>query len=1097
MFRMILTLAAWWLAAGVSIARAAVAPSDLRCERQVSPLAVDQVHPAFSWLVQAERLQRGIGQSAYQIQVASTAARLESGPHVWDSGKIDSDQSVAVAYAGPALASKAIYVWRVRVTTDKGDTTAWSVAATFGTGVYATADWKGQWIAAFNREDTQSNLQSLGYRAESTDKPQDPKWVQVDLGEQTAIDQIIVHPAAGKMAMMHNGFPAASQFMVDLMPSQYRVDVSDDPAFAKFMTVATRKPEVGAIFSRSRHTSDAIETPGARGRYVRFTAMFLWPQRLAGDKPWGMAVGELEVISGGKNVALNKQVTAKDSVERDGWGAAKLTDGQGLGDPLIDLAADSALLFRKQVALEQKPVRATAYVCGLGYFELSVNGKKAGDHVLDPGFTDYTRRQLYVAHDITPMLQAGENAIGMTLGNGWYREATPDQFGYERAQWRAPLKLILNIELEYADGSHKTISSNASWKWNTSKIVFNCIRGGEVIDARVDRSGWDLPGFDDSAWKPTVAILPPQGKLVAQAAPPIRLNQEIKPVALSEPSPGVYVYDLGVNISGWARFKATGSAGQTIDLYHNEILLPAGSVDIGHCAYFSFGRFQQGTLICSGKPGDLYEPRFTYHGFRYVEIHGLKYKPKLEDLTGCWVTTDPEAVGEFACSNETVNQILTVYKRTQLNNMESIPTDCPTREKMGWTQDGCVTQEAAIFNFGVENFYAKWLVDLQDAQDPNGHVGAIAPTAGWGRSAGGNQPGTYSCPWWGGAVVRTPWNLYLYYGDKQRLADSYNAMRAYTEFMASTTKDDILRWGLGDWLDESADREVKRDFGRRKAFLEITSTAAFYNYNHIMSEAAKVLGKTQDAEKYGHAAERIAKRYNEVFYNAATGEYARDAQTAQSLSLALGLVPADRRSKVEDAFIRNIMEERKGHINSGIVGTLYVFHALEQMNRNDVAYTVFSNPTYPSLAYMISKGATAFWESWSDPAGLSHNHPALGSPIVWLYRDLAGIRPDLARPGFKHTIIKPAVVGDLTWVKASYRSPFGLIRSEWKLENGMVTYRVTVPANTSATVYIATPAPAQITESGRAISDALDIKEVGSGVFDIGSGEYIFSAKKM
>jgi alpha-L-rhamnosidase len=1080
-------------------AESAPAPRELRCENRVDPQGIDQIQPQLSWEMAATAGERGVSQSAYQVLVASSAEKLASGVgDLWDSGKVTSDQSVHVAYAGKPLVSRAQCWWKVRVVDQTGAESAWSSSASWSMGILEAKDWKGQWVGAIDREvDDESG--GKGYAALPSDSEVEPKWVQVDLGADVPIERIVLHPAIPIVDEQQPGFPEKTKFRLDVFPEQYRVDVSDDPAFGKFQTVADRKPTPPfVVYFKPRHTTERIDVPGVRARYVRVTATKLWMQRIPGLMQFGFGLGELQVFSGGENVALGKPVTALDSMERQGWGKDQLTDGKGLIDPVADGAGNAAILLRKEVSLARKPVRATAYICGLGYYELSINGKKVGDHVLDPGFTDYSKRVLYVTYDVTNCLMTGNNAIGVTLGNGWYHMATPENFGYERAPWRGPLKLLAEVDLEYADGSRQTIVSDPTWKWSTGPITYNCVRGGETIDARREKPGWDTPGYSDASWLAAKVMPAPAGVLVAQNHPPIRVHEYIHPVSLTEPKPGIFVYDLGVNISGWARFATGGAAGHEVSLDFNEVLNPDGTVDVGHAAYFSFGRFQHGILICSGKPLDTYEPRFTYHGFRYVQVTGLTRKPSLNDLTGCWVTTDPQRTGEFACSNDLINQVLTVYRRTQLDNLEGIPTDCPTREKLGWLEDGTTTQEAAIYNFGMANFYAKWLDDMRDAQDPDGHLGPIVPTAGWGKAMPGDQPGNFSCPWWGGSIVRTPWNLYQYYGDRRTLESAYPSMKRYVNFLTTTAQDSIVRWGLGDWLDESADDGIQRDLSARKMPLEQSSTAAYFYYASIVSKAAAILGNASDAATFNTLAEHIRDRYNHVFLNAATGEYAHDSQSAQSLPLVLGMVPPEEAKLVEDALLRDI-DLRKDHINSGIVGTLYVFHALEQMGRDDVAYKMFANPTYPSLPYMIQKGATTFWETWNDQGGMSRNHPALAASVEWLYRGLAGIRPDLAAPGFKHIIIKPAVVGDLTWVKASYHSALGLISSNWKREGNRVTLEITIPPNATATVYVPTSDVPGVREGTSPAAEASGVSpglaDGGAAIYEVGSGHYVFNAK--
>ena len=792
--------------------------------------------------------------------------------------------------------------------------------------------------------------------------------------------------------------------------------------------------------------------------------------------------------------------------------------GQWIGAPD---AGNAAPLLRKEIQLRAKPVRATAYICGLGYYELRINGRKVGDHELDPGFTDYTEHALYVTYDVTEHFLAGGNAVGVILGNGWYHLPGGDLFGNNKARWTGTPRLLLNIDLDFADGSRQTLATDTGWKWSTGPIVFNSVRAGETIDAREDKPLWDRPGFDDRNWPSAVVLPAPAGRLTAQSHPPIRATETFTAVAITEPKPGVYVFDLGVNIVGHVRFQARGESGRKITLLHNEKLNADGTVDMNHCASHTAGRFQTEEFILRGRGEDVpparranpqlqqgqqdadkmsathagetpatqvFEPRFTYHGFRYVEVRGLTYKPALGDLVARWVHTDPEPAGEFACSDANISTLQKMIVRTQLNNLHSIPTDCPQREKMGWLQDGCVSEEEAICNFDMATFYTKWFHDMLDGQESCGFVPSLVPNCGWAGSGPNGSPSGFSDPWWGSAIIRTPWNLYLYYGDRHVLEARYPAMKAYVDYLGKYSHDLKIGWNLGDWLEEGTQNSAKR------TPVELASTAAYFHSATLLSRIAVLVGKPDDARTYAELARRIGLKINERFLDTATGLYGADTQTAPAMALQLGFAPADKRAMVLEGLVKNI-EHRGGHLSTGIVGTMYLPYALSENGRADLALKVLTAEGYPGYVHMIRSGASTIWEQWDGNNSL--NHPALGCVGAWFYQALAGIRPDPEQPGFKTIILQPRTAG-LTWVRASYRSVRGRIVSDWRISGGVFTWNIVVPANTEALVYVPAAQSAPVRESGKDAAQAEGVRYIGwltgTALYEVASGKYCFTA---
>ncbi len=1070
-----------FLTASVPALARDVAVENLRSEYQVNPIGLDMARPRLSWILASE--ERGQRQTAFQILVASSGGSL-AGHHgdLWDSGKMTSDQSAQVEYGGTPLRSRARAWWKVRVWDKDGRLSRWSPPAQWTMGLLQPGDWHGEWIGASELlraypQPGASDAERNGYHATETKGETDEKWVQVDLRTPMPLESIRLHPARPR-----DFSPDSPGFG---FPLRFKIELSDDSTFQTRSLIADH---TAADYPNPGDKVQDFPAGGKTGRYVRVTANKLWRRP---DGTYCFAFGEAQVMAGGTNIALGAPVTAKDAFEGSGWSLGYLTDGLNLagGRAAADIAP--AVLLRKEIRLKQKPARALVRLSGLGYSELYLNGQKVGDHVLDPGFTDYTRRVLYVTHEVTGLLGEGDNAIGVLLGGGWYDMPTRDVWGFHKAPWIAPPKLLLDLELEYRDGTREFIGSDTSWKWSAGPIVFNSVRGGETYDARREQPGWDRIHFNDSNWKAARIAASPAGRLQAQQHPPIRITQSIRPVKLTEPKPGVYVFDLGVNIAGWAQLRTHGAAGQVVTLHFNELLNPDGTVNTAQNAGLTYGRFQTGEFILQGKGLEVFEPRFTYHGFQYVQVTGLTEKPTLDSLTGRWVHTDPEPAGEFACSNPLINRLQEMILRTQLNNLHGIPTDCPQREKIGWTQDGCVSMEEAICNFQMATFYTKWFRDMVDAQEPNGHACPIAPSPAWGFSRPDGTPGELSDPWWGGAIVRTPWQLYRYYGDRRVLDEGYPAMVRYLDYVAQHAPNHIAWSQEGDWL------EVDAPGPSRRTPPTLASTAAYFWYADIVRQIATLLNRPAEAKKYGELSAAIRASFNQRFLSPDTGLYPADSQTAPALALQFGLAPEDKRAGIVQELVRNIQETRKTHLSTGIVGTLYLFYALTDLGYSDLAYRILVQEAAPSWSRMLHEGSTTVWEAWDG--GGSRNHPALGSVGAWFYQALAGIHPDPDGPGFKRIIIKPEIVADLTWAKGSLNSIHGRILSDWKREGGMLTLCVTIPPNTTATVSIPTKDAAAIQESGKPVSRVKGVKflrqEDHAAAFQVRSGRYVFTSR--
>ncbi|MHA1849610.1 MAG: family 78 glycoside hydrolase catalytic domain, partial [Promethearchaeota archaeon] len=576
--------------------------------------------------------------------------------------------------------------------------------------------------------------------------------------------------------------------------------------------------------------------------------------------------------------------------------------------------------------------------CGLGYYEIYINGHKANDSVLEPAFTDYSRRVYYSTWDVTGLLHGGKNCIGVILGNGFYFVGTPDLFEFEKAPWAAPPKLILELDIIFRDGSLFRVASDSKWQFTKDgPIRFNCVRSGEAHDARMDLGRWSEPGGirdDDERWHSVKIVPGPAGKLVARNFPVIKIHESLEPIHINTIKEDVTVYHFPENIAGWVKITVRGRPGQKILLKHNERLNPDGTVNIEENSAHTYGRFQTDEYTCKGDGLETWHPHFTYHGFQFVQVEGIK-KDDIIEIVAQKVHTDVKPIGKFECSNDLINKIQDIALRTYLNALHSIPQDCPQREKAGWTEDGTISSQAAVYNFDTTTIYEKWVRDMMDAQVEWGQVPDIVPTPGWSKPTGENLDfiGTMADPWWGGAIILLTWTLYLHHGNKRILEELYPSMKRYLSFLEESSVNYIISWPtlLGDWLEVGADGSASR------TPRNLTATQAFFLYSRIMEQISIILKKNDDLKNFQQLSGRIRDAFNDKFFNEDGGYYAHDSQSAQAMSLLFELVPSNKKKKVLDYLKSNVMNKWQGHLSTGIVGTYFLFHALSKNNLDDVA----------------------------------------------------------------------------------------------------------------------------------------------------------------
>jgi alpha-L-rhamnosidase len=737
-------------------------------------------------------------------------------------------------------------------------------------------------------------------------------------------------------------------------------------------------------------------------------------------------------------------------------------------------------LLRKVFALDKPVRRATVFISGLGMYELHVNGKKVGNNELDPGFTAYDRRVLYATYDITASLHQGRNSLGVMLGNGWYNYAVPAAWDFDKAPWRDRPKLLFQLALEFEHGTTQTIVSDTTWRAALGPILDNEIMTGETYDARKEIRGWDGAEFSDSSWATAVEAAPPAGILSAEAYPAVKVFQTVKPVNITEPKPGVFVYDFGQNLAGTEELTVQGMAGETVKMQFGEELHADGTLSQDNIKSLTKqDGFQTDSYTLKGGGAEVWRPRFTYHGFRYAQVTGLPGKPTFANLRALVLHAGFESAGSFECSNPLLNKIQAATQWAYISNFMSIPTDCPTREKNGWMGDAQLAAETGLYNYCGGPNYAKWIRDMMDAQKPSGELPGIVPTGGWGF-AWGNGPA------WDSAYVLIPWDLFQFNGDRHILEEQYAGIKRYVDYVDAQSPNHIAAFGLGDWAPFKTETPA-----------ELTSTGYFYRDTVLLFQMAHLLNRNPDERKYAQLAANIRDAFNKTYYHTATGLYGDGSQTALSCALYQGLAPDTERKRILENLAASIVANGN-HLDTGILGAKYVMRALTDGGQQELAYKLATQTSLPSWGYWIEHGATTLLEQWSgQPLGdFSRNHIMFGDISAWCYETIGGIDPDPEYPGFKRCIIRPCVLGDLTWAKASHRSQYGEVSCEWKRTGEQLSIDVTIPANTTATIYLPAKQMSDVMENGKPAASAACVvplkMEDGCAVFRVQSGRYRF-----
>jgi alpha-L-rhamnosidase len=716
------------------------------------------------------------------------------------------------------------------------------------------------------------------------------------------------------------------------------------------------------------------------------------------------------------------------------WKGAWISDGYGIDQP-------AAPYLRKSFRLTKTVRSGRAYVCAGGLFEMHINGRRVGDHQLDPAYTRFDRRLLYVTFDVTTLLRKGDNAAGFLLGNGWYNHQSMAVWNFDRAPWRNRPAVCADIRITYEDGTTESISTGKDWRSTLSPVIFNSIYTAEHHDARREIPGWSEPGYRDTAWKPVILRSAPAPLIVAQAMHPIRATKAIPAVSVKKWSDTSYVFDIGQNIAGVSELRIRGSRGTVIRLRHGERLSLDGHVDQSNIIEHYRPKddsdpFQTDVYILSGDGPETFRPHFNYKGFQYVEL--TSSRPVQVDkgtITGHFMHSDVPAVGKISSSNPVLDAIWRATNQSYLSNLFGYPTDCPQREKNGWTGDAHIASETGLYNFDGITIYEKWLADHRDEQQPNGVLPSIIPTGGWGYEWGNG-------PDWTSTIAIIPWNIYLFYGDTTLLAACYDNIRRYVDRITELSPEGTTTWGLGDWV------PVKS-----KTPVELTSTAYYFKDAEILARAAGILGKKSDALKYQALAEKIRAAFHRKFYRSEEQIYGSGFQTELSVPLHFGLVPDSLSRSVAAKLAARVRADGK-HIDVGLLGTKSILNALSENGYADLAYEVALQEDFPSWGWWIRNGATTLFENWPVDAkhDISMNHIMFGEIGAWFYKALGGIKPEESYPGFQRVRLAPHFVKGLDRFSAAYRSVRGTIRSSWERTKDGISYSIDIPAGVQASL---------------------------------------------
>ncbi len=1033
---------------------ACAGPVNLRCDYLENPLGLDAPTPHFSW--RSDSPARNWKQSAYRILVASGAARLKAGhADVWDSGKQVSAESVGIAYAGPPLEAGRRYYWGVRVWDGDGQLSSSSLAAPawWETGLVNKNNWTANWVSRRNPEE---EADRAGMR-----------WIWV--AGQDALSVLPKTAASFRTTIDLPEKPFSAALFI-LARADFKVRVNGKETGAKRDWSDFDRQDIG---DRLAAGSNVIEVEAST-----LAPPFWMPHEEGKGAPAGISV--LVKITG-RNGELSRFFSdgkweAKLASERDWkpahavaeWNDKRFSDAGPLPQP--------AALFRRAFAVAKRVQSARVYATALGSYRLSINGKPVGDAVLTPEFTDYRKRVFYQTYDVTSLLKSGENVIGAILGDGWYRSPL---IWTGIHLFPPPDRLRAQLEILYRDGARETVGTGDSWTTAQSPIVNSEIYAGETYDARLEQPGWNMPAFHGKDWAPAMIAEAPAISISSPVTAPVQVGETIAPKTVTAASNGAYIFDMGQNMVGWVTLKVKGPAGARVRLRFAEILNPDGSV------YRENLRNADATDLYTLRGGgeEFFTPHFTFHGFKYVEVTGYPGTPGLDAISGQVVgSLNQPPTGTLDTSSELVNKMWKIGLWGQRGNFLSIPTDCPQRdERLGWTGDAEAFWRTGAYNFDIASFTRKFTLDMNDAQSPEGAFPNVAPDLL-------PFPGFVGAPGWGDAGVIIPWTAWRQYGDKRFIEENWEPMQRWMDFIAHANPDFLRKNGVGpnfsDWL--APDERTPKD---------LVATAYWALIADMMSQMARAAGKDAEADKYAGLVDNIRTAFQRAFVKD-NGDVAGGTQTAYLLTLYTRMAPDALAPAMVSNLVKDI-ESRDWHLSTGFLGTTFLLFTLSQHGRADVAYRLLLNETYPSWGYMLSKGATTWWERWNgdtgDPAMNSYNHYAFGSVVAWVYRSVAGIDTNPDKPGFREITIHPLLDARLTHARGEYDSVYGKIVSDWSgTPAGPFSLKVTIPPNTTARVFLPVIPNASVSEDGKPVQAET---EAGSYVVAVGAGSYRFEVR--
>ncbi len=1014
----------------------------LTCEHLTNPVGIGNSQPRLSWKLRSDRV--GEIQTAWEIRAASSVAGLKAAsPDLWDSGKVVSDQSVLVSWAGKPLGSRSQVFWQVRAWDKDGQPTAWSDVASFELGLLDTAsEWKGKWITAdLPRYDIEeATLEKSSWISGGATATQAVGIrLAVEIPTNATIRSATVDAAAdGLITIYANGHPT-TQGPTSLTAPLHAV-VSDQLAPGKNI-VAIDSAAVRNAIRRDR---------GATGRNA-------------------IAARVLIELTDGRHLEFYTGASWKASVATStNWVAPDFDDSSWVAATVIaPYSAQSSKYWggtigpgrylRKNFAITKPVAKARLYATALGVYEASINGLRVSDDLLAPGWTDYTKRVMVQTYDVTKLMRRDQNIVDAVLGDGWYA----GRLGWMGlAQYGTRPSFSAQLELTYTDGSTAVIATDDSWKAGAGEIVGSDEQWGEIIDAR--------KALADASW--TNAIIEDHSvKLVPQLGPPVRALMELEPQKITRHG-DTWIIDFGQNLVGHVRLTARGRAGDTITVRHAETTNSDGLLYTENLRT----ALATDTFTLAGKGRELLEPHFTFHGFRYAEITGYPGKLDVDDLRAIVVGSANLPTGTFESSNPDLNRLYQNIVWSQRGNFLSVPTDCPQRdERLGWMGDAQVFASTAARNADVAAFFIKWMVDVNDGQSTNGDFADVSPRVSRPQPA---------MPIWGDAGVIIPWEMYGTYGDKAFLADNYPFMARWVDYSAKRSRNLILSGGVGDHL------------APVRTPTEVVDTAYFAHSAELVARAAMLLGKEDDAAKYNKLFHDITDAFNQNFVST-NGVIQGDTQTGYILALHFGLLPEALRAAAARRLADNVAEH--GHVTGGFVGNGLICPVLSQIARSDLAWQLVLTNTYPSWLFSVKNGATTIWErwdGWTPERGFqassmnSFNHYSLGSVGAWLYSGAAGIQPDDASPGYKHFFLAPQFTAQLAHVNATFESPYGAIASGWRGEKDQVFYDVTIPPNSAAMLTLPVP-PQEVRQLGQ----PLHLPEDSITKLSLAAGSYHFS----